>query len=190
MTEIYLGGSKYFDESTGQYTNGYSPQGKTSATPDIPQPVPTSLGTSIKVATPDLIQFNEEAIPIEYMTDLLFEQVGGQEIISISRNDIVNGQQVLYRPIKNIPQVSASFSPLNMFAAIDDTNSYFKNFVIQFDTKVPEVGSDSSANEVSEVIYIDDTNGNLVINTINMLADEVVEVQVLTSGGPVGDIIY
>lgn len=160
------------------------------AVPNIPNPTAASLGNSIKVATPDLIQFNEEAIPIEYMTDLLFEQVGGQEIISISRNDIVNGQQVLYRPIKNIPQVAASFSPLNMFAAIDDTNSYFKNFVIQFDTKVPEIGSNSSNNEVPEIIYIDETNGNLVINTINMLSDEFVEVQVLTSEGPIGDIIY
>ena len=161
-----------------------------NATPNIPDPVPTSLGTSIRVATPDLIQFNEDAIPVEYMTDLLFEQIGGQEIISVSRNDIVNGQQIIYRPIKNIPQIGATFSPLNMFAAIDDTNSSFKNFVIRFDTKVPEIGSDPTMDEVEEIVYIDKTNGNLVINTIIMFSDEVIEVQVLNNGGPIGDIIY
>ena len=161
-----------------------------NATPDIPAPTPAVSNQDIKIATPDLIQFGEEAVPIEYMTDLLFEQIGGQEIISISRNDIVNGQTVLYRPIKNVPQLAATFSPLNMFASIDDTNSYFKNFTIKLDEKIPEIGSNLANNEVPNIVYIDDTNGNLVINTINMLSDERVEIQVLNSGDATGDIIY
>ena len=102
------------------------------AVPNIPVPVPAVSNQDIKVATPDLIQFGDDQVPVEYMTDLLFEQVGAQEIMSISRNDIVNGQPVLYRPIKNIPQINASFNPLNIFASIDDNNAYFKNFPIAF----------------------------------------------------------
>lgn len=160
------------------------------STPSIPAPVPAISNQDIKIATPDLIQFGNDVVPIDYMTDVLFEQVGGQEIISISRNDIVNGQKVLYRPIKNIPQLAATFSPLNMFASIDDTNSYFKNFTIKLEDKVPEIGSNPANNEVLDVVYVDDTNGNLVVQTINMLPDERLEIQVLNSGDATGDIIY
>lgn len=158
--------------------------------PNIPTPIPVVSNQDIKIATPDLIEFGDQPVPIEYMTDILFEQVGGQEIISISRNDIVNGQKVLYRPIKNTPQLAATFNPLNMFANIDDTNSYFKNFTIHLEDKVPEIGSNLANNEVLDVVYIDDTNGNLVVQTINMLPDERLEIQVLNSGDATGDIIY
>lgn len=161
-----------------------------NATPEVPNPVPATANQDIKIATPDLIAFDEDVIPIEYMTDLLFEQVGGQEIISISRHDIINGQKVIYRPIKNVPQVAADYSPLNLFASIDDTNSYFKIFPIRFAEKVPEVGTRSSQNEVPEIVLIDPTNGNLIINTINMLPDERVEVQIINSGSATDDIIY
>ena len=160
------------------------------AVPNIPVPVPAVSNQDIKVATPDLIQFGDDQVPVEYMTDLLFEQVGAQEIMSISRNDIVNGQPVLYRPIKNIPQINASFNPLNIFASIDDNNAYFKNFPIAFEDRVPELGADTAKSEVIDVAYIDKTNGNVVLQIINMLVDDQVEVQVLSSGEPVGDIIY
>jgi len=169
---------------------GTTPKPRVSATPNVPEPIPAVANQDIKIATPDLIAFNEEVIPIEYMTDLLFEQIGGQEIISISRHDIVNGQSVIYRPIKNLSQVAADYSPLNLFASIDDTNSYFKTFPITFAEKVPEIGTRASQNEVPEVVLIDPTNGNLVINTINMLPDERIEVQVINNAASTGDIIY
>lgn len=161
-----------------------------NATPEIPAPTPAVSNQDIKIATPDLIEFAEDAVPIEYMTDLLFEQIGGQEIISISRNDIVNGQNIVYQPIKNVSKLAATFSPLNLFASIDDTNSYFKNFTIKLDERVPEIGTNKAGNEVIDVVLIDSTNGNLVINTINMLPDERLEVQILLSGDATDDIIY
>jgi len=195
MATLYYGGSQYFDENTGTYTNGYVPnKGSTastvSATPAVPAAIPSVANKDIKIATPDLIQFNSDNVPIEYMTDLLFEDIGGQEIISISRNDIINGQRVSYNPIKNVAQLGARFSPLNMFSEINGTASQFKNFSILFDQKVPEIGSNETENEVVNLVYIDDTNGNLVINVINMEPDEQVEIQVLTTGDPLGDIIY
>jgi hypothetical protein len=166
------------------------PSRKVGATPNIPEPVPAIANQDIKIATPDLIEFAEDAVPVEYMTDLLFEQIGGQEIISISRNDIVNGQTIVYQPIKNISQLAATFSPLNLFASIDDTNSYFKNFTIKLDERVPEIGANQANNEVIDVVFIDPANGNLIINTVNMLPNERLEVQILNSGDATDDIIY
>ena len=59
-----------------------------------------AVKADIKVATPNLIIQGSELVPIEIMTDLIFEDIGGQEIITITRSDIINGQDVLYRPIK------------------------------------------------------------------------------------------
>jgi len=62
--------------------------------------------SSVKIATQELIDIIDDATPadqkIETMTNLLFEDIGGQEIISIIRNDIVNGQNITYQPIKNV----------------------------------------------------------------------------------------
>ena len=160
------------------------------ATPNIPAAAATSLGNSVKPATPDLIQFNDADIPIEYMTDLLFESVGGQEIISISRNDIVNGQQIKYSPIKNISQVGVNYNPQNIFSITDTTSSYFNNYSINFDEKVPEVGPEEVANQVKEVVYVDETNGDIVVNVINMRTGEQVEINVVNSVNQVSDILY
>lgn len=161
-----------------------------SATPDVPTPISSSLGNSVKPATPDLIQFNDADIPIEYMTDLLFEQVGGQEIISLSRNDTINGQNIRYTPIKNTSQISLNYSPQNIFSITDTTSSYFNNYSINFAEKVPEIGSNEKENQVKQIVYIDETNGDLVVNVINMRTGEQVEVNVVNSVNQVSDILY
>ena len=160
------------------------------ATPNIPTPVPATANKDIKIATPDLIEFDDSKIPIEYMTDLLFENIGGQEIISVSRNDIVRGQKVLYNPIKNTARLGARFSPLNLFVTTSESNSIFGVYPIKFEQKVPEIGTNAAAEEVPVVMYIDDTNGNLVVEVISLLANEQVEIQLLASGDAADAIIY
>ena len=68
--------------------------------------------------------------------------------------------------------------------------SFFNNFSIRLEDKVPEIGIDPHNNEVSSIVYIDNTNGNLVINVVNMLPDERVEIQVVQTGDALDDIIY
>ena len=55
---------------------------------------------STKSATPEKIALSNPILDPEVMSDLLFENIGGQELINISRNDLVNGQDVAYSPIK------------------------------------------------------------------------------------------
>ena len=161
-----------------------------NATPDIPTYTPAVASNAIKPATPDLIQFNDSDIPIEFMTDLMFENIGGQEILSVSRNDLVNGQKVVYSPIKNLSQLSLVNGPQTMFLMPESTESQFKNFPIKLEEKVPEVGSNAAENQVLEIIYVDETTEDLIVNVINMLPSEQVELQVLNSGNELGDILY
>ena len=155
----------------------------------------SNTSDSIKVATPDIILLTEEALSPEVMTDLIFEDIGGQEIISIARNDIVNGQNVLYQPIKNITSLFYQYNPQNILALQKTDKEYFKNFPISLQSHVPECGSGYDIISGVEVpnckhVYIDPITNNLIINVINMLPGQEVEVQIVTTGTVLDDTIY
>ena len=48
------------------------------------------------------------------MSDLIFENIGGQELINIARTDTINGQKILYQPIKNINSINQEYGPNNI----------------------------------------------------------------------------
>jgi hypothetical protein len=102
------------------------------------------VDSSIKVATPDLIQIDEESLPIELITNLLFENVGGKELINISRNDIINGQRVSYNLIGNFSLVQRLYNPRNIFRLVGQSEEFFRNFKIKFPDRVPDQGTGPS----------------------------------------------
>jgi hypothetical protein len=166
-----------------------------SATPDIPDiqsTQATSSSQAIKIATPDLILINEAASPIEVMADLLFEEIGGQEIISIARNDIVNGQEVSYSLIGNLNGLERRYNSKNIFSLPDTIEKYFSNFSIRFDTHVPEEGTGPEGQRVYIVQESTPTSvrGDLIIDVVNMETNERVDIEVLKSGRPFSDTIY
>ncbi len=150
---------------------------------------------SIKVARPDILLLTEEALSPEVMTDLIFEDIGGQEIISIARNDIVNGQNVLYQPIKNITSLFYQYNPQNILALQKTDKDYFKNFPILLQSHIPECGTGYDIIDGVEVpnckhVYIDPVTNSLVINVINMSTGQEVEVQIMTTANVLDDTIY
>lgn len=157
----------------------------------------TSTSASIKPATPELFIFKDEVVPIEVMTDLIFEDIGGQELLNISRNDIINGQSVIYQPIKNISSIYFQYNPQNILNLQDTSNNYFKNFPIKLENKIPSCGTGYTYNPITEtstpncdIVYVDPITGDLIINVINLSSDEQVEVEIMTSGTILNDTIY
>ena len=63
--------------------------GLTDSTAALPSPSLKSVVSAVKIATPDLIIRDSETMSIEIMTDLIFEDIGGQELATISRHDLV-----------------------------------------------------------------------------------------------------
>lgn len=159
-----------------------------NATPKLPTlVVPTNITISnVKPATPDIILFDNEAVPIEIMTDLIFENIGGQELINIVRSDIVNGQDVIYQPIKNLSSVYFQYNPQNILGLQDIDFNYFKKFPINFANKIPNCGTGPNCS----IVYIDPDTGDLIINVINMANDEQVEVSIISDGVVLDDTIY
>lgn len=142
----------------------------------------------VKPATPDLIVFPTDNIPIDTMTDMTFEDIGGQEILGVSRNDIVNGQKVLYSPIANTSELAFKYSSKNIIALPPTSESYFSNFAIKLDSITPEYGSGTGSN--GETVYIEPDTEDLVVNVKNMSSNDLIEIEILSSGYPTGDIIY
>jgi hypothetical protein len=156
------------------------------ANPNVPTVVPSTSSSGVKIPTTDIILYNDESTPIEVMSDLIFENIGGQEIINIARNDIINGQSVIYQPIKNLTSINFQYNPQNILALQDTSEEYFKKFPIKLENTIPNVGTGPNG----ETVYIDASTGNLIINVINLNKDEQVEVEILNAGAIFSDTIY
>ncbi len=157
-----------------------------SAIPLTPDTTASSADTGVLAATTNLIITSYDETPLEVMTDLIFEDIGGQEIINISRTDIVNGQDIIYQPIKNLASINYQYNPQNILALQDTSENYFKKFPINAATKVPTIGTGLNGSTV----YIDEATENLVIELVNVEDDEQVEVQILRNGTFFNDTIY
>jgi hypothetical protein len=159
--------------------------GSTNPTPLTPADITTASVAAalpppppVKTAPIDTVLFNDDELPIEVMTDLIFENIGGQELINIARNDIINGQQVSYQPIKNLSSIQQQYNPNNILSVQSTSDKYFANFPIKLENKIPKTGTGPSGKHV----YLDSSNGNLVIEAVNVEADEQIEVEITVSG--------
>jgi hypothetical protein len=163
----------------GGNTNATTPNA-TPPTPTVANTVsPTSTVKPItKTAPIDTVLFNDDLVPIEVMTDLIFENIGGQELINIARNDIINGQKISYNPIKNLSSIQERYNPNNIISLQSTSDKIFSNFSIKLNEKIPNVGNGPNESNV----YIDEATGNLVVETINNGDDEQVEIQIAIRG--------
>ena len=131
-----------------------------------------------KTAPIDTVLFDDNSMSIEIMTDLIFEDIGGHELINIARNDIINGQQVSYTPIKNLGLIQQMYNPNNILRLQATSEKYFNNFSIKFEEKVPLVGNGPNGSNV----YIDQATGDLIIEGVNINKDELFEVEISLNG--------
>ena len=152
-----------------------------TATPLAPTIMPTIISEptpSVKTAPIDTILFDDEVVPIEIMSDLIFENIGGQELISIVRSDIVNGQKISYQPIKNLSSIQQQYNPNNILGLQQTANRFFAGFSIKLEDKIPEVGNGLNG----ENVYFDESTGDLIIEFINLSNDEQIETQITVNG--------
>jgi hypothetical protein len=153
-----------------------------SAVPMTPTTLGLTVGSSnvnpVLTAPIDTILFNDDSVPVEIMADLIFENIGGQELINIARNDTINGQTVIYQPIKNLTAIQQQYNPNNIVSLQSTSDKYFQNFSIKFDDKVP----DEPTGPNGEHVYIDPQTGELVVEAVNLEPDEQIEVEITISG--------
>ena len=123
----------------------------------------------VKQADPDIVIFDTETISPELLIQLEYENVSGTELINISRSDIIDGQQVIYSPIKNLSALRRKYNPNNVIALSSTSDSIFSKFLI-----------DLVGRGIQEPYFND--NGDLVVEIDNIFDDELIETEIDVSG--------
>ena len=177
-----------FDSGPSGGPSGGGPVPNPIATPSPVPPTPslippaivaaTTTAAAVKTAPIDTVLFDDDSVPTEVMEDLIFENIGGHELINIARNDIVNGQQVSYQPIKNLSSIQQQYNPNNILSLQSTSDKYFANFSIKLENKIPDPGTGPGG----AYVYLDDNTGDLIVEAINLESDEQIEIEITTSG--------
>ena len=151
---------------------GYSPP------PPPPPPTPpnpwitTSTFVSpsgVKQADPDIVLDPGIDTTGDFIVERFFEELGGTELINLSRYDLIDGIDVVYKPIANLSRLRQRFNPNNIIALDVLSQNEFDRFTIDL---------------VSRGIYEPyfDDNGNLVVEIDIMKPEENIDVQISESG--------
>jgi hypothetical protein len=167
--------------SNDAITKGPAMTSSIRATPATPQTNILSIFSpppAIKTATPDIVLFDEETLGVDEIVDLIFENLSGQELINISRSDIINGQKITYQPIKNLSKIQQIYNSNNIISLQQTEDKYFAGFSIKLENKIPNEGNGENGKNV----YIDEQTGDLIIEFVNLNNDEQIETQITLSG--------
>jgi hypothetical protein len=154
-----------------------------SAVPESPTSVKSSRVDPVKIATPDVMLYTVSDLEVQAINDILFENVGGQELISISRSDILNGQDIRVQPIKNLKALGLKYNSKNIISLPENSASFFNNFPIALENYLPNQALGTKLSEV-------DDDGNVVINFINVPDGEQIEVQLFAGGNILDETIF
>lgn len=150
---------------------------------------------SNKVATSNLFIVDERTVTAEEMTDLLFEDFGATELINLSRHDSLNGQSIIYQPIKNMSALALDYNPQNILSFGQTENDLIQNFLLNVEKYIPSQplsvdGQSKVAADEDRIVYLDQITNDIIIEVVNIGEDERVEVEFLTYATLEDDTIY
>jgi hypothetical protein len=103
------------------------------------------------------------------IVERFFEELGGTELINLSRYDLIDGIDVSYQPIANLSRLRRRFNPNNIIALDILSDNEFAKFSINLLSR--------GINEP----YFDDS-GNLVVEVDIIKPEENIEVEISLSG--------
>jgi hypothetical protein len=201
MTEVPLGHGWFVDTNTGksyEKTGGGYFAGEAAAAEEIANrqiaaaaaapasnPPATETKPQVKAATPDLIQITEEGMSIEVITDLLFEDIGGTEILNIARHDLINGVDVKYQQISNLSKIQSTFGGSSLISTQNPIEQIFNRFAVKRYQYIPSETADPSG--LNNHLYVD-SSGNINIELDNL--EENMQIEIEFKAADTTDIIY
>ena len=141
------------------------------ATPPSPwNTIPTyTTPRGIKQAQPDIVIDPEIDTSGDYIVERFFEELGGTELINLSRHDLIDGIDVVYNPIANLSSLRKRYNPNNIIA-LD----------VLSDNEFSKVSIDLLSRGIKEPSF--DNNGNLIIEVDIIRTEENIEAEISLSG--------
>jgi hypothetical protein len=165
-----------------------------AARPTVPKYLASTSVQPVKYASPADILIQESSLPVDLILKQTLEKIGGLELISLVRHDTVNGQDIVYQPVKNLSQIEVLYNSQNIVKIPDSSEIYFKNFAIKLEAHIPPP-DDSETMSIDMFskennVYLNPTNGKLVLELLNLKPDYEVEIQTVSLGKVFDDTIY
>ncbi len=146
----------------------------------LPEPIYKREKRGVKAARPDIILSEDELSP-EIMQDFIFAEIGGQEVLDISRSDFVNSP--LNQQYSPTPGTGTSYIKKEPIVFSDGIKNTFASFGILLDDNIPE---DTTVSAVE----LDSFSNEIIIKIANAKDTDNVEIQFLPYANVVSDIIF
>jgi hypothetical protein len=170
------------------------------AMPPTPEPIFTIMPVPV-VKTPTRNVTNiSDLVPqydAEYISQILFENLSAVELSIRERHDTIEGINQRYSIVSNLSEIRKRYEITKQLTVMDKFRPLTKIFTIDIESKIPQEdyieleGLDSTYKYIDEnniIIerekgyYYIDTNGDLVIELVNLERSQEVEIQIATSG--------
>ena len=154
--------------STASATSAPAP----SSTPASPYWITGTTSTEprgVLQADPDIIINPEIDTSGDYIVERFFEELGGTELINLSRHDLIDGIRVVYNPIANLSSLRRRYNPNNIIAIDFLSEDEFSRASI-----------DLLSRGMYEPYFND--NGDLVIEVDIIKSEENIEAEISQSG--------
>jgi hypothetical protein len=159
------------------------------------QPIPqrdysTKNDNSVLPSEPQFFLGVDPTSRIEDMENAIWQNIGGHEIISLVRRDLVDGINTNYSLVSNLRKLREEYNPQTIFSIENVASNFFEKFGIRLETHVPSVRSLSNIKKGLTSPVTLENDGSIAIYVANPLEDQEVEVQVITSRNVFRDTIY
>lgn len=181
------------DSSSQGYTQAKPVVATSTSTEDSTSKTTGNASSSIKIATSNLFLFEEAPLTAETMTDMIFEDIGGRELIDMVSGDMVYdlaSHAAPNQPITNLSSIVNRYSPKNIVDLQGTSDKFFQsNFQLDINTYIPPSATDQLVSHVYVVMpenSSDNANSDLldhlVIEVVNLdtANNERVEIQILS----------
>lgn len=154
----------------------------------------TGHARAVKVAIPDLL-IDDGVLSLESMTDFVFAEIGGQELLSTTRHDLIDSPLVESNVIRD---AGSLFRKTKYLEPTDGITNNFAAFSVEINDYIPSSITDTlrSANlkltdvDVFDNLYVKKDDGSIYIVFKNLKPSYKIEVSFVSIEDLVNGTIY
>lgn len=148
-----------------------------SATSNSPTAVKiTKPQESVKVASTDLLLVTNNSLPVDTIADLIFDDIGGQEIINLSRTDLISGVNNSYQIVSDSLQLKNGYNSKNLIPMPGQSDFFFKSQGIDLYGHLP-----TSYIDLNDDFVIKETT--VVVSGVSVIQKRYVEIVTVVGNG-------
>ena len=133
----------------------------------------------VKTPEKNVFIFDDSATVSGDIERLLFQNIGGTELVNMTRQNTVEGLNPYYRIISNLSRIQNEFDPITLISRQRRGTSIFDIHPINLSSRIPD-NEYLLINGLDNYYYIA-ANGDLVIELVNMRVGEVLEVEIVNN---------